>query len=260
MIPKKSIGATFDAFVARYGSKSHDEVFYDIIDCMMHVASAGKEYKETYAAAVKFYGQDEIMAMISYIAEQSDDFFDAIGEMYEYVQSASKASRLGQFFTPQPISEMIATMVGIEYQGAPLSVSDPTGCGSGRNVLAMAKRLADSRWQHYFHGVDIDAICVKMTVINCWLQAMPSMIIHGNGLDTEYWTAYEVVLNWHAEGGKWCAFVIRQPEEVVAEMLKLQQSKYLAKVREISQDEWVMQATYNAKLNAMVANFGDKKQ
>lgn len=208
-------GAAFDKLASRHISRSYDEVFYDILDSLLYIATVGKEFEKEYTAAIELYGKDELEEFIQFLVDASDDFNDVLGEIYEHIQSAGKASMLGQYFTPQHISDMMAAMVGVKDNGEPMAMADPAGCGSGRNILAMAKHVAASRWKHQFFGIDIDRVCVKMATINCWLQVIPAMIVHGDGLSFKFWDAYEVVLNWSAEDSRWYSFVIKQPAATV---------------------------------------------
>lgn len=92
---------------------------------------------------------------------------DVLGDYYE--RNLSNKG-LSQFFTPWPICEfMAASLTGDDHEhGDPLRVLDPA-CGSGRTLMCSAKRLG---WRHNFYGIDVDHTCVKMAVLNLFLNGV----------------------------------------------------------------------------------------
>ena len=97
---------------------------------------------------------------------------DILGEYYEL--NLSKKKGKGQFFTPWPICQFMASCLADENtfeRDEPLRIIDPS-CGSGRMLLAGAKYNGT---QQEYYGIDIDHTCVKMTAINLFLNG----IFHG---------------------------------------------------------------------------------
>jgi type I restriction-modification system DNA methylase subunit len=99
----------------------------------------------------------------------SDTGNDILGEFYEQHLYRKGAS---QYFTPWPICVFMAQIsvgtIDVNATQMPLRILDPC-CGSGRMLLASAKE--NSR-DHEFYGIDIDETCVKMTVINLFLNGI----------------------------------------------------------------------------------------
>lgn len=95
-------------------------------------------------------------------------------------EQAVANSYAGQFFTPEPLVEMIAAMTMPDTLPDDAIVSDPA-CGSGRMLIAGIKcnRLAT------FVGVDTDLTCVHMSTLNCLVRNANTWIIHGNSLSLE---------------------------------------------------------------------------
>jgi hypothetical protein len=226
----KQAFAAFEKLVNRHGYRSYDEAFYSVLDSLLHIATAGKEFEREYTAAVEAYGKEQLTTFLQLIADASEGFTDVLGDIYEEIRASGKASQLGQYFTPEGVARLMAMIVGGGETGEPMTLADNAGCGSGRNLLAMGARVAKDRWRHQFYGIDIDPVCVKMATINCWLQTISSIIVHGDGLAITYWGAYEVILNWDAEAAGWCAFVVKLSKEQVAAMQGLQSKSVLTKV------------------------------
>ena len=85
---------------------------------------------------------------------------DYLGRVYE--EQAVANSYAGQFFTPEPLVDMMATMTMPDDLPDTAIVNDPA-CGSGRMLIAGIKRNRFAT----FVGVDTDLTCVHMTALNC---------------------------------------------------------------------------------------------
>jgi len=116
-------------------------------------------------------------------AVEADPFRDILGELFMRLDVNSVRS--GQFFTPEPIAEMMARMQFdeesfkrlVEEKGV-VTVCDPA-VGSGVMLLSFAKVVhqALGRWgtgKLRLYGTDIDVRCVNM----CRIQ------LRMNGLDS----------------------------------------------------------------------------
>lgn len=96
--------------------------------------------------------------------------YDFFGELYEsVVLSAGKAARLGQFYTPFNISELMAR-IEVKDSAMARMVSEPS-CGSGRNVIALWQQL-DKHTMTTFVCEDVDIVSVKMCALNMMLNNM----------------------------------------------------------------------------------------
>ncbi len=111
-------------------------------------------------------------------------FPDILGRVYEEESVTNRFS--GQFFTPEPICQMMSRML-IEPTDAPISIADPA-CGSGRFFIA-AQPLAPKA---SFFGIDRDLTCVHMAVLNMLVRNARATIIHGNTLSLECFAGYVV--------------------------------------------------------------------
>lgn len=113
-----------------------------------------------------------------------DSFDDALGDLFMECVSYVKN---GQFFTPQPICDMMSeiTMNGEIKDG--MNVLD-CACGSGRMLLSAAKKNRNL----LFYGSDVDINCVKMTAINMIVNSMVGEVAHMNALSLEHWGSYHI--------------------------------------------------------------------
>jgi len=110
---------------------------------------------------------------------------DYLGRTYEEQAVANQYA--GQFFTPEPVVELMAAMTMPDTLPDEALVSDPA-CGSGRMLVAGIKRNRFAT----FLGTDTDLTCVQMTALNCLVRNANTWIVHGNSLSLETWGGYHV--------------------------------------------------------------------
>jgi hypothetical protein len=92
---------------------------------------------------------------------------------------------LGQFFTPEPVADLMA-QVNIDENGQPgQKVLDPA-CGSGRCLLSAAR----INRHLLFYGADLDVNCCKMALINMLFNSLTGEIAHMNSLTNEFYRGY----------------------------------------------------------------------
>lgn len=103
---------------------------------------------------------------------------DYLGLVYEQETVANKYA--GQFFTPEPITELMAALTMPDELPDTALVSDPA-CGSGRMLIAGIRRNRFAT----FLGTDTDLTCVHMTALNCLVRNANTYVIHGNSLSLE---------------------------------------------------------------------------
>lgn len=235
---KQSAKDAFDHFERITRSVPHldyGRVYEDLLNFLLHGATRQLAHKEDMERIRREYTPAALNAMEKAaiaIAEMSHSFYDALGEIYECITSSKKSSALGQYFTPQPISKMMAAINDpLDTATGTLRIADFAGCGSGRMLMAMAERVELNRWRHFFFGVDLDNVCVKMATLNCTFNSIPAWIIHGNGLSDKVYGGYEIRLYWgEIEGVAGWIPVVKQftPEEVkFVEQMRLNSFKGL---------------------------------
>lgn len=176
----------FDNLAQRYGL---NEVFSDFLTLLICVFSQGrmeKQYLETIRKYDKPHANIFAEALASLVIEMTGPdgagFIDVLGNFYEKNLSFD---RNGQFFTPQPICDMMAQLMSPD--GFKKRVVDPA-CGSGRMLMAVAKinRVA------MFYGADNDMNCARMAVINLCLNSMLGEIAWMNSLTNQFYGGWEI--------------------------------------------------------------------
>ena len=115
-------------------------------------------------------------------------FEDVLGALYQMLGSRGHRGMLGQFFTPQPVAELMAHMVGVvpvdasaaDQGGGParlLRMCEPA-CGSGALVLAFLRHLIERegrsgprRWS--ITAIDLDTLCAQI----CATQILSNILL-----------------------------------------------------------------------------------
>jgi len=126
----------------------------------------------------------ELASLITMIGDLSEGFSDPLGELY---MQAISYGHNGQYFTPEPLCDMMATMnIGDKSTDAQ-TVLD-CACGSGRMLLSAAK----INRHLLLYGADIDITCCKMALLNMLLNSLTGEITQMNSLSNEFYRGYKV--------------------------------------------------------------------
>lgn len=105
--------------------------------------------------------------------------FDFFGELYESMfLGKSKASAMGQFFTPMSLCQAMASLI----QSPDAKVIGEPSCGSGRNVLAHWQG-ADKTKLIKYRCEDLDPTSVKMCALNMMINGMYGSVICHDSLN-----------------------------------------------------------------------------
>lgn len=126
----------------------------------------------------------QLTTLITLIGDLSDGFADPIGELY--MQAISNGHN-GQYFTPEPLCDMMSIM-SVDENSTPGQTVCDCACGSGRMLLAAAKL---NRSLHLY-GADLDLTCCKMALLNLLPNSLTGEIAHMNTLSNEFCTGFEV--------------------------------------------------------------------
>jgi len=184
--------------VDRAGRKAgfaRGQAFEDFLTCVVCALGQGLMEDEYLATVRKGYDKGEngkrgidcfTQAFARLVQLMEDTRSDILGDLFEGGITYGEA---GQFFTPEPIVQMMVAMTADPDANGEW-VSDPC-CGSGRMLLASAeqKRLGE------LVGQDVDLRCVKMTTINLALRNLYGYVLWGNSLAGEVKAGYRTGLN-----------------------------------------------------------------
>ena len=163
-------------------------VFSDFLTMAVCALSLGR-MEELYLETVGKYEKPEAYTLAeafgALVIEMTGDGSGMVDVLGKFFEENLSHGRNGQFFTPQPICDMMAQMNAPVKFGA--RIADPA-CGSGRMLLAMGKlqRFAS------FYGADTDANCAKMTVINLCLNGLFGEVTWMNSLSNQFYGGWEI--------------------------------------------------------------------
>jgi type I restriction enzyme M protein len=180
----KKLETTF-AKIAQNTSKW--DAFTSILDFSLipyRFYPTGEDLRAAHQQLLSWPDKEHILEFMTEIAElQPEGFGDPLGEFYMLHLSNGK---MGQYFTPENITDMMAQMnIGCETKAGE-KVLDPA-CGSGRSLLSAGKLNRNLQ----LYGADLDGTCCKMAVLNMLLNSLTGEIAHMNSLSNEFFRGYE---------------------------------------------------------------------
>ena len=118
---------------------------------------------------------------------ETKPYSDMLGVFYEeLVTSHAKSKSIGQFFTPQDVTDLM-TSLGLKEE--PKGFAYDCACGSARMLLSAHVK---SSGELYCIGQDLDEVSCKMAVLNFWSHGVRGSILHQNTLTLEFYQAWRV--------------------------------------------------------------------
>ena len=209
---------TFASILERLSGK-HDlsSLFRDLLEMSVCALSLG-EKEDRYLEIVRRYDKPEVYelaeafsAMVMEMDNGGEGLKDCFGDFF---MEHLSFGRNGQFFTPEPICEMMALVAGEIRDGS--KVYD-CACGSGRTLLAAAK----VNRRAFFFGTDIDRNCCMMTVVNLCLNGLLGEVAWMNSLTNDFFGAWRV--EPHPEHG--VPYIREIGEDECLQVMKLEDVK-----------------------------------
>jgi len=199
------------------GSYDLHTIFYDYITmaaASLHNAVAFSQYLEDgYMRAVEKYKKDEVAVFTKLLAFTvnglQEDAHDFLGKSYMELELGNKNT--GQFFTPDPVCQMLAQMTigNLDEQFKEkkfLTVSDPA-CGGGATLIAAAREFLSQGYppEDYMcaFAVDVDHKMALTCYIQLALLGIPAEIKIGNTLTNKhsqvFYTPVYYWKGWHSK-------------------------------------------------------------
>jgi hypothetical protein len=201
-----------------------DTVFFDWVE-MAALAISNSVDRAQYAdrearymSIVGGYSKEEarlmaeMLALLVHALERTYDSPLHTLMMKLELNSAGARKRMGQYFTPFAVSEMMAKMTlapadklveEIAAKGY-ITMMEPA-CGAGGMILAVAKAMEEAgiNFQKHLHvtAIDVDRVCAHMTYVQTSLVGIPAVVMQGNSLHpaapTVHWfTPFHVLYGW----------------------------------------------------------------
>ena len=201
--------------LARRNSISN--VFADFLEMSVCALSLGA-MENRYIEIVSRYDKNEVKLMADAFAalvmemdDNGEGLRDILGDFFmEHISHGHN----GQFFTPEPICEMMARMTNPIETGSRIL---DCACGSGRTLLAAAKINRNAT----FYGADVDRNCAMMCLINQCLNGLLGEVAWMNSLSNEFFGAWQIQL--HPTGGVPYIVPITESESLI--VLKMHEQK-----------------------------------
>lgn len=181
-------------------SRRHDvgNVFGDFLTmaiCGYHQINIQTQLKEQdeaneqlYMEVVKKYEKEDINVFpkllgVLQLNVLDDPYSDILGEYY--TMHITKGQN-GQYFTPNVITDFMASITAVEeikYK----RILDPA-CGSGRMLLSAAKKNPEN----FFFGADNNHTCAKMTVLNFFLNGLQGEVAWMDSLAMKWYGGWHI--------------------------------------------------------------------
>ena len=193
---------TIQPLARRYDIHRLFDDLLTLIICSHHRTNIQSQLQEQdeaneamYHDIIQRYEKDELTVFaqltgILYNNVLQAPYSDLLGEYF--MQEISKGHN-GQYFTPMPVCEMMASIQMGDPEAAGLRVADPAS-GSGRMLLACAKRQP----ANYFYAADVSHSCAKMAAVNFFLNGLRGEVSWMNSLSNEWFGGWSI--NTHGVG------------------------------------------------------------
>lgn len=111
---------------------------------------------------------------------------DVLGYIYMHLEISS--TRLGQFFTPYHVCQLMAKMQSIPEEKI-IKVNEPS-CGAGGNIIALAEKMKEDgiNYQERLSVTcqDLDWKAVYMCYVQLSMYGIPAIVVQGDTLRTPY--------------------------------------------------------------------------
>ncbi len=179
----KPLVTAFERFA--YGNPLHT-AFIDLLDWTLLPFKRYEDKSEQQSALESYRNHkkvNELVELVKMVGDLAEGFRDPLGELF--MQAISNGHN-GQYFSPEPICDMMAAIsVGNPTDGQ--TVAD-CACGSGRMLLSAAKINRHLK----LYGADLDITCCKMALLNMLFNSLTGEIAHMNSLSNDFYRGYKV--------------------------------------------------------------------
>jgi type I restriction-modification system DNA methylase subunit len=168
--------------------------------------------EQLYMQTVRKYTSEEAKTIAHMFAELQNGLSvaprDILGEIYMQLELGN--SRIGQYFTPHHICELMAELSmsdnvveQVKKKGF-ITFSEPAS-GSGATIIAamMSLQRRGLNYQRHAHvtAVDLDSTSAMMAYVQLSLLHVPAVVVHGNTLTLEeyshWYTPAHIMGNWN---------------------------------------------------------------
>lgn len=184
----KSFAHYLNLIGPRHGAVQVFSDFLEMTVCTLQMGQAEIRYSQLITRYDKSEMNTFSWAFAALVNEMTGDGSGLIDVLGEYFMMEISHGQNGQYFTPQPICDMMAGIIRSEGPGR--RVAD-CACGSGRMLLAAAKFDRSLR----FYGADITRECAHMTAINLCLNGLFGEVAWMDTLANKFFGGWKVDLH-----------------------------------------------------------------
>jgi type I restriction enzyme M protein len=185
------------------GRHNFSSVFDDFMTMAICAFSYGK-MEDLYLKTASRYDAEEMKLFAHALTEMVNEYDscmaqdgawkDILGNVFEETNSSFTASNNGQFFTPESLCKVMASLtVGTDECEENITVNDCSS-GSSRNLIAHSRMHPKNRFNTFYVAQDVDERCVKMSVLNFFMYGMKGVVIHMDTLSMKIFKGYRVYL------------------------------------------------------------------
>ena len=191
----KEFTDTLEHLARRYEPTQVFDDFLTMAICAYHrtniqskLSEKDEENEALYHQTIAKYDKETINAFpkllgILQVQVYEEPYSDLLGEYF--TQHITKGQN-GQYFTPEPICDLMTKLNSPEKQ-TKQRVLDPA-CGSGRFLLKFAQSNPDNA----FFGADISATCAKMTTLIFFLNGLRGEVSWMNTLSMDWYGGWHI--------------------------------------------------------------------
>jgi len=176
----------------KYGLHSVFDDFLEMVVCSLSLGAKEERYLEivrNYEKPDAYLMAEAFGSLVIEMDNNGEGLKDGFGDFYmEYLSHGHN----GQFFTPEPICDMMARILNPAGFGEKIA---DCCCGSGRMLLAAARVSRNS----LFFGADIDSTSAMMCLINLCLNGLLGEVCWMDTLMNRFYAGWRVEL--HPEKG-----------------------------------------------------------
>ncbi len=184
----KSFSSYISQIGHKYGLHSVFDDFLEMVICALSLGAKEDRYHEivrNYEKPDAYLMAEAFGALVVEMDNNGEGLKDGFGDFFmEYLSYG----RNGQFFTPEPICDMMARIVNPAGFGEKIA---DCCCGSGRMLLAAARISRNSS----FFGADIDRTCAMMCLINLCLNGLLGEVCWMDTLMNRFYAGWRIELH-----------------------------------------------------------------
>lgn len=170
--------------------------FLTIAMCSVHQINIASRLQEKdpdneklYLDTIKSYDREELnqfakLLSLVQLSVYDEPYSDLLGQYFtEHITRGAN----GQYFTPEPVCELMAMLQGVDEKVSGQRVYDPA-CGSGRLLLQFAKTAPNN----YFYANDVSLTCNKMSSLNFMFNGLRGEVASMNSLSMEWFRGWAI--------------------------------------------------------------------